>query len=126
MQQIYDEVQSLNGEILLIGPETEENALKLMEKTHASIPLLYDLDGSVQDSFNLAFELPEIVQGAYMAGPIGDLAQQNPKTGWRLPIPATFVLDSASKVRARFVNPNHTFRMEPADVLAAVKEVAGS
>ena len=109
--------------MFLIGPETEEAALKLMEKQHATIPLLHDTDGAVMESYKLAFELPEAVQQAYMAGGL-DLPEFNPQTGWRLPIPATFVVDSARKISARYVNPNQTFRMEPAAVLEAVQAAA--
>ena len=44
-----DRVRSLGGEIVLIGPETEENALKLTDKTQATIPLLHDTNGAVAE-----------------------------------------------------------------------------
>ena len=123
MQQLYGEIQSASGSVFLIGPETEQEALKLMEKQHATIPLLHDTDGAVMESYKLAFDLPEGVKKAYAAGGI-DLPNFNPQTGWRLPIPATFVVDQAQKISARYVNANQTFRMEPAAVLEAVKAAA--
>ena len=47
---MYGEIRGLGGAIFLISPEREANALKLMDKAHASIPLLYDLDGAVMEA----------------------------------------------------------------------------
>lgn len=122
MQAIYSEVQSLGGSIFLIGPETEETALQLMEKTKATIPLLYDRAGAVIESYRLMFELPPFFQQAYASL---DLPKANPQTGWKLPIPATYVVGTDGKIAARYINADYTYRMEPADVLAAVKAAAG-
>ena len=58
MESIYPDVRSLGGEIVLIGPETEEDALELMDKTQATIPLLHDTAGAVAESYRLMFDLP--------------------------------------------------------------------
>ena len=118
---MYEEIRGLGGEIFLIGPETEENALKLMEKQHATIPLLYDLEGAVMEAYRLAFELPQALKERNIARGL-DAAGWNPATGWRLPIPATYVVDGTRTVHARYVNADYTYRMEPVAVLAAVRE----
>jgi len=119
---VYSEIQALGAEVFFIGPETRDNAMKLMEKQNASIPLLYDLDGSVMSSYGLSYEVPAYLQPFLQA--MG-LPEANPETGWQLPIPATYVLDGLGVVRRRHVDPDHTYRMEPADVLAVLKEIAG-
>ncbi len=120
MQEVYEEIRSAGGEVLLVGPETEENALKMMEKTKATIPLLYDLDGSVIDSYGLLFEPPTEMQEAYreMGHPI---VEANGQTGFKLPIPATFIVGGNGRIRARYINADYTQRMEPSAVLAAVR-----
>ena len=120
MQQAYAEIQAQGAEVFFIGPETRDNAMKLMEKQNASIPLLYDLDGSVMRSYGLSFELPTYLQPFLAAS----LPEANPETGWRLPIPATYVLNQQGTVHARHVNPDYTYRMEPMDVIEALKEIA--
>ena len=117
MQRIEAEVLQLGGRILFVGPETEENAVQMMEKTHASIPLLYDIDGSVMEAYRLAFELPPALRGL-------DLAEANPAAGWRLPIPATFVIAQDGRIRARFINTDYTYRMEPSEILTLIRELA--
>lgn len=117
---MHAEIQAQGAEVFFIGPETRENAIKMMEKQNTSIPLLYDHDGAVMRSYGLSFELPVYMQPFLQA--MG-LPEANPETGWQLPIPATYVLDQQGVVRARHLNADYTYRMEPADVLKALKEI---
>lgn len=91
-----------------------------MEKTKTRIPLLYDVTGSVIASYRLGFELPEGLKSIYENIEAMNLPLHNPQTGWMLPIPATFVIDSARIVRARYVNTDYMQRMAPTAVLKAV------
>ena len=117
---MHTEIRGLGAEAFFIGPETRDNAMKLMDKQNTSIPLLYDRDGSVMQSYGLAFELPAYMQP--FLGAMG-LPEANPETGWQLPIPATYVLDQQGVVRARHLNADYTYRMEPSDVIKALKEI---
>ena len=123
LQSIDEDVRNQGGHIFLIGPETQDNAARLQEKTATAIPILTDEDGAVCAQYRLAFELPPALQQAYAAMGM-DLSAANPKTGWRLPIPATFVVDQDRTIAARYVNADYTRRMEPANVLAAVRTAA--
>lgn len=120
LESIRDEIRALGGEIYLIGPESEGNALKLREKTGATIPLLPDTDAAVAEAYRLVFELPAVFQAQYAA--IGwDLPNQNPEADWRLPIPATFVIGPGRRVVARHVDADYTRRMEPQAILDAAR-----
>jgi len=122
LEAIRPAIRELGGEIYLVGPESEENALKMREKTGATIPLLPDTDAAVAESFGLVFELPEVFQQQYES--IGrDLPKQNSGAGWRLPIPATFVIGPDRTVIARHVDADYTRRMEPEAILAAAQVV---
>ena len=114
-------MQSLGAEVFLIGPETRENALKLMDKQHATIPLLYDLDGSVMESYKIAFTVPDYLKPGYQ---MFGLPGANPGTSWQLPVPATFIVDQQGIIRGRYVNADYTRRMEPDDILNVLREIA--
>ena len=109
--------------MFLIGPETRDNALKLMDKQKATIPLLYDLDGSVMEAYKIAFTIPEYLQSGYQM--FGGFPDANPETGWRIPVPATFVVDQQGVIRSRYINADYTRRMEPAEILRVLREIAG-
>jgi peroxiredoxin len=108
--------------VFFIGPETRDNAMKMMDKQHASIPLLYDLEGFVMAAYGVAFEIPDYFKEGYAAMGLPDA---NPNTGWQLPIPATYVIDQKGTVRAAYVNPDYTHRMEPEEIVRALKEITG-
>lgn len=122
MQQAYPEIKALGAEVYFIGPETRDNAMKLMDKHHASIPILYDLDGSVMEAYHLAFTIPPYLQASYERNGFPAL---NPATGWRVPVPATFIVDQQGIIRSRYVNADYTHRMEPADIIRVLREIAG-
>jgi peroxiredoxin len=91
-----------------------------MDRQHVTIPLLYDLDGSVMEAYKIAFTIPDYLKPIYeMAG----LPGTNPSTGWKLPVPATYIVDQQGVIRGRYVNADYTRRMEPADVLAVLREI---
>ena len=76
--------------------------------------------------------MPQFVRDAYTQGGTNlgpenpqDLASANPNFAWKLPIPATYVVGTDRFVAERFINANHTMRLEPADVLAAVRKATG-
>ena len=109
----------------MIGPVTDEKAREPTKKTKSTIPCLFDEDAAVVQAYRLAYELPDFFQELYaQTGP--DLPTWNPTTGWLMLVPATFVVGRDRKVRARYANGNHRYRMEPADVLAAVKGAASA
>ena len=96
--------------------------MKLMDKAHASIPILCDRNGSVMEAYKIAFALPDYLQPIYEQ--LG-FPEANPETGWRLPVPATFIVDQHHVIRGRYVNADYTHRMEPADILKVIREIVG-
>jgi peroxiredoxin len=118
--QTYPQVRKLGGVPLYVGPETRANAAKMRAKWNSPFPVLYDFDGRAMDAFGIGFEMPEYLRADY--GQLG-FPELNPGTGWRLPIPATFLIDQLGVIRARHVDPDFTRRAEPTDVLAALKRI---
>ena len=61
------------------------------------------------EAYRIAFTLPEEMRSERLP-----LADWNPAAGWRLPVPATFLVDQQGTIRTRYVNINYRRRMEPA------------
>ena len=116
----YPEFRKLGGMPLYVGPETRRNSAKMRAKWNSPIPVLCDADGRAMDAFRIAYEMPEYLRDDYRELGFPDW---NPGTGWRLPIPATFLIDQLGVIRARHVDPDFTRRAEPVDILAALKRV---
>jgi peroxiredoxin len=118
--QAYPAIRKLGGVPLYVGPETRAKAAKMRAKWNSPFPILYDAEGRAMDAFGIAFEMPDYLRDDYRQLGFPDI---NPGTGWRLPIPATFLIDQLGVIRARHVDADFTRRAEPADILAALKRV---
>jgi peroxiredoxin len=122
LQARYEEIRDLGASLFLVGPETREHAATLQEKTGTTIPILYDIDGAAMDAYRLAFTLPEFLRPMYSK--MFDFPGRNARTGWKLPIPATYVIGPDHIVRNRYADADYTRRMEPAEVVAALKALS--
>jgi len=90
------------------------------EKNELSFDILSDAANAVAKQFGLVFTLPTEIQSIYDAFGI-DVQKHNGDDSFELPIPATYVINSAGEIVYHFVDADYTQRSEPADVLAAVK-----
>lgn len=120
LQNELDELHALGASLLAVSPQSPDHALSLTEKQELGFPVLSDRDQSTIAAYRLQYLVPSDLQVLYAENFGNDLREQNADGTWRLPVPATFVIDRGGVIRARFVDPDYTKRMEPADVLAAV------
>jgi peroxiredoxin len=120
LARAYAEIRGLGAVPLFVGPETRANAAKMRAKWESPVPVLYDSDGRTMDAFRVAYEMPEYLRDDYRQLGFPNL---NPGTGWRLPVPATFLIDQLGVIRARHVDADFTRRAEPADIIAALKRL---
>ncbi|MEM6453040.1 MAG: redoxin domain-containing protein, partial [Cyanobacteria bacterium P01_D01_bin.105] len=103
-----------------ISPSLPTKALTMQEKHDLAFPVLSDLGNKVARSYGLVFTLDATLQPLYKGFGI-DIPEHNGDGSYELPVPATYVIDTAGIVRHAYANADYTKRAEPADVLAAVK-----
>jgi peroxiredoxin len=120
LAQAQKEVQDKGGQIVAIMPDREEFAAELKSESEAPFPILTDVDNGYALSLNLA-----IWVGAEMERMIAQAGWNLPdyqgNEAWMLPIPATFVVGTDGKVKARFVDPDYRRRMAIEDMLEALR-----
>ena len=101
-------------------PDREEFAAELKSEAQAPFPILTDVDNGYALSLNLA-----IWVGAEMERMIAEAGWNLPayqgNASWMLPIPATFVVGTDGRVKARFVDPDYRKRMAIEDMLQALR-----
>ena len=116
--QAMDRIEAVGGQVVAIMPEIQEFAEKFKAEAGAPFPVLTDLDNGYALSLNLAIwlgaEIKELL--SYQ-----DMASFHGNEGWVVPIPATFVVGSDGKIKARFVDPDFRKRMEIDDLITALK-----
>lgn len=113
------DIRSRGADLLAISPQAPDDSLELSDRLELEFDVLSDLDQSTSAEWGLRFDLPADLRRVYEAlgMPISDA---NADGSWRLPVPATFVLDPSGVVRARHVDPNYLERMEVAAILDAL------
>ncbi len=123
LQRIQPQLKELGATLLVINPQKPGKGVALENKHMLGFDVLSDERQEVIRRFNLQFVVPMPVQGVYKA--IGlNLPEHTADGSWNLPVPATFVLDRKGVIRARHVDVNYAQRMEPADILLAVRSLS--
>lgn len=118
-----DEIRSYGAEVIAITPELPENYEQDTAKDEMlSYAVAFDDGGYVMDDYGLSFELPEGADLAYQAFGL-DVAEINGMDGAYLPVPATYVIDTAGEVRFAEINPDYTYRASPEDVLEVLADM---
>ena len=118
-------IRSHGADLLAISPELPDNTLTMAEKHAIPIDILSDATSEVMKKYRLWFTVPAEVKVLYLEKFGLNLEKYNGAGRWELPIPATYVLDREGIVRAGEADPDYTVRMEPSDVVTALRSIAG-
>ncbi len=109
--------------ILAITPQKPDKSLSQVKKDKYPVEILSDLDSSVMKNYRLYFEVPPELSDVYQRNFKLDISAYNGKGRNVLPVPGTFVIDKEGIVRAAFADTDYKKRMEPADIIAALKKL---
>jgi peroxiredoxin len=97
--------------------------LSTTEKNELTFEVLSDKGNQVARAFGLVFALPDALRPVYEKLGI-DLNAANGDDTFELPVPATFVIDGDGVVRHAFVDADYTQRLDPVEVVTALREIA--
>jgi peroxiredoxin len=118
-------IRSLGADLMAISPELPDNTLTMAEKHAIPIDILSDAASEVIKKYRLWFAVPSEVKALYLEKFGINLEKYNGAGRWELPVPATYVLDKDGVVRAGQADPDYTVRMEPAEVVTAIRDIRG-
>jgi peroxiredoxin len=124
LQGIHAEVRALGAQIVVLTPELERYTRALHKKLNLSFDILTDLHLKVAEEFRLVFTLPDYLRDLYKSfGSTLDRFHDEP--GFRLPIPARYVIDKQGIIRGADVNADYTIRPEPSETVRQLRILAG-
>jgi peroxiredoxin len=106
-----------------ITPELPDHTMSTVGKNHLTFEVLSDVDNKVARQWGLVFELPQNLR-AFYSNPRIDLPKTQGNNRFELPIPGTFVVDRRGRIVKTFLDPDYTHRLEPDEVVAAVRQLA--
>lgn len=119
-------IRSLGADLVGISPELPDNTLTMAEKHAIPIDILSDATSEVMKKYRLWYAVPAEVKALYLEKFGLNLEKYNGAGRWELPVPATYVLDRDGIVRAGEADPDYTVRMEPSDIVVAIRDISGN
>ncbi len=121
LEAVHDDIKKLGAELIAIAPQQEKYAASQRENNKLSYPLLSDTKGKTMREYNLLYKVPAPLKEIYKEKYGIDLEKYNGEGRWELPVTATYIIDSDGTIKAGLVDLDYTKRMEPADILKALK-----
>jgi peroxiredoxin len=99
-----------NAEILVVGPETFENAKKTAEKTDANYTLIPDTSFKILTDYDVMFSVTKKYQGKIKTFLMADIANINNQEEAMLPVPATYIIGQDGVIKWMHFNYNYGIR----------------
>ncbi|MGM7681312.1 peroxiredoxin-like family protein [Cytobacillus sp. Hm23] len=121
-EEILPDIKKIGGSLIAISPQTPDNSLTIKEKNDLSYEVVSDLKGLTAAKYNVLFDVPQEVKEVYDEFGL-DLSEYNGGGNWLIPVPSTFMIDETSRIRFSYVNPNYMQRLEPEDLLTALRNL---
>lgn len=122
LQALLPEIKSLGASLIGISPETPDNSLTTAEKHQLEFDVLSDVGNKTARDYGLIFTVYEEMRPLYLKWGL-DVPASNGDDSWELPVPATYIIDSNCVVHAAHVDKDYTRRMEPEQILTALRNL---
>ena len=122
LQQVLPEIRSLGATLIGVSPETPDNSLTTTEKYGLDFEVASDVGNRTARDYGLIFTVYEEMRPLYLQWGL-DVPACNGDDSWELPVPATYLIGPDRVVHAAHVDRDYTKRMEPEQILEALKEL---
>jgi peroxiredoxin len=112
-------IRDLGATQVAIGPAPGDDAQRL-KLAAFPMPLLIDRGLRVASSYGLSVSLPEVLHEHYAR--IGYVPTRIGETGeWRIPVPATYIIDRGGRVVLAIIDADYRNRTQPGHLLSALR-----
>lgn len=119
-QQYMDALNRLDATLLAISPQMPEHSMRTAEENALGFTVLSDCALEAASGFGIAYTLHPDVVDYY--GSVGtDIPVLNGNGLWVLPVPATYVIDSAGGIRFVSIEEDVRKRPQPREVIATLE-----
>jgi len=116
------QINKLGAQLIAVTPQTPDKSAGQIKKDNFPFEVLSDLDSQVMKNYRLYYELPENLIAVYKKHKL-DVEAFNGKGRAVLPVPGTFIINQQGIVVARQAETDYKKRMEPADIIKALKKI---
>jgi peroxiredoxin len=122
LQARLPDIRTAGARLIAVSPEKPDASLSHAEKLNLEFDILADIGNGTARDYGLIMTVYESLRPLYLQWGI-DLPAANGDTSYELPVPATYIIDSAGEIRAAYVDKDYTKRMEPEAIVAALRAI---
>jgi peroxiredoxin len=123
LQAALPRFEAHGASLIAISPQAPDHSLSMAEKNDLSFEVLSDVHQEAIRAFRVQFTVPADLQELHRNVFHNDLSTRTADGSWDLPVPATFVIDRAGIIRARYVSADYRTRMDPDDIERALAAI---
>jgi len=117
LAETHSEIERLGATLLALSPQARGKSASLGSGYEPPFPILRDPGCKIASRYRIAFTIRHQFRAAYLE--LGYPNSTKAKS-WLLSIPATYVLDSSGFVVLSYLDADHTTRLEPTEIIAAL------
>lgn len=118
-RDFYPELRARGTLLVAISPQTVHQNDLLQQQHRLPFPVLSDTGSLVAERFQLVYTVPAYHQKHYRSILV-NLPFMNGDASWRLPLPATYLIQRDEKIAFAQAHADFRVRPEPEEVLAAL------
>ncbi len=120
LQTIDSEVRALGARMVAVTPELERYTRGVHKKLNLAFDILTDLHLQTAEQFRLVFVLPDYLRDLYRS--FGStLDRFHDESGYRLPMPARYIIGRDGIIRAADVSADYTVRPDPSETVRVLR-----
>lgn len=117
-RDLYGTLRERNALMVAIGPQTERQSDFMAGQHGLPFPVLSDPGCALAEKFGLVYTVPQYLRDYYLSILV-NIPFVNGEPSWRLPLPATYVLNRDGRVAFAEAHADFRVRPEPEEALAA-------
>lgn len=125
LQKAEAEFAKYHAQVIAVTPQSPDKSAEQVKKTDYPFEILSDTSSKVLKDYRLFYSVDAQVLTVFKKHGL-NLEEFNGKGRNVLPVPATLVIDSQGIVRAVHADVDYKQRMEPAAIIAALKQIAAA
>lgn len=118
MADKLDDFKAKGANVIALTPELPEFSGETAKTNKVPFPILTDLNHEVAEKYGLVFDLgilSEMYEG------FAEISKKNgAEAEAKLPLTATYIIDTSGTIKHAFIDPDYRKRAEPADLLKAL------
>jgi peroxiredoxin len=123
-RDLYGQLREHGALMVAIGPQTERQSDFMAGQHGLPFPVLTDPDNALAGQFGLVYAVPAYLREYYLSILV-NIPFVNGETSWRLPLPATYVINREGRVVFAEAHADFRVRPEPEEALAEALALHG-